>query len=203
MAAKSTAKKAKSAPQKPLKERAVQAALDLAARMDWGLVTMADIADKTRCSLAELSEVFDDKGDVLAAYERLVDKRLLESQTSADPSTPERDRIFDMLMERFDILNENRDALLSVLRSFSLDPKQAVIGAPHLARSMAWVLEAAGIGASGMKGAVRVAGLTAVYLYTLRAWTKDEGADLPKTMAALDRALERAEQAANSFAFLV
>ncbi len=195
-------KKAKSTPKKPLKplkERAVEAALELASRMGWDFITMTDIADKTHASLAELSEVFDDKGDILCAYGRMLDKRVLEACADPDPSTPERDRLFEILMERFDALNENREAVVSILRSFTLDPKQAVISLPHLGRSMAWMLEAAGIETSGVKGAVRVFGLTVVYLNVLRQWMKDKSEDLSSTMAALDRDLNRAQQCANTF----
>jgi len=196
------AKKAKAAPktkQAPLKERAVAGALDLAARMGWEMITLTDIADKAHASLAELSEVFDDKTDILVAYGRALDKKVLEAAGSADPSTPERDRLFDILMERFDVLNEDREAIKSILKSFTLDPKQAVISLPHLGRSMAWMLEAAGIDTSGMKGALRVAGLTIVYMNALRHWVKDDSTDLSRTMAALDRSLDRAEQCANTF----
>ena len=196
------AKKAKS-PQKTstvtLKERAVAGALDLAARMGWDMITMTDIADKTHASLAELSDVFDGKEDILVAYGRQIDKRVLETCANPDPSTPERDRLFEILMERFDVLNENRDAVVSILKSFTLDPKQAVISLPHLGRSMAWMLEAAGIDTTGMKGAIRVAGLTIVYLNAVRHWMKDDSEDLSATMAALDKSLNRAEQCANTF----
>lgn len=203
MAAKSSAKKGKVTPIKPVKERAVAAALDLSARMGWDMITLGDIADKAHCSLAELSEVFDDKGDILIAYERMVDKKLLEAFAEPDLSSPERDRLFDILMERFDILNDQRTAMQSVLKTIMLDPKQAVIGMPHLGRSMAWVLEAAGIDSSGVRGAIRVAGLAAVYLYALRAWSKDDSDDLSKTMAALDRGLNRAEQCVNTLSFIL
>jgi AcrR family transcriptional regulator len=195
-------KKGKS-PQKteqvPLKERAVAGALDLASRMGWDMITMTDIADKAHVSLAELSEIFDDKTDILIAYGRQIDKKVLVVCAGTDPSMPERDRIFDILMERFDALNDNRAAVVSILKSFTLDPKQAVISLPHLGRSMAWMLEVAGIDTNGIKGAIRVAGLTIIYLNALRHWMKDHSADLAKTMAALDKSLSRAEQCANSF----
>lgn len=203
MAAKSSSKKAKVAPILPLKERAVLAAFDLSARMGWEMVTLADIADKAHCTLAELSDVFDDKADILAAYGRMVDKKMLEACAEPDLASPERDRLFDIMMERFDILNDHRAALHSILKTMMLDPKQAVIGLPHLGRSMAWVLEAAGIDSSGLKGALRVAGLMAVYLYALRAWMNDDSADLSKTMAALDRGLNRAEQCVGTLGFLL
>lgn len=200
MAAKSKAKKPKAAvSEKTLKDRAIDAALDLAARMPWDAITMTDIADKTHTSLAELSDIFDDKTDILIAYGRMIDKKVLAIHVNPDPSSPERDRLFEILMERFDILNDNRAAVISILKSFTLDPKQAVIGLPHLGRSMAWMLEAAGIDTNGIKGAVKVTGLTAVYLNTLYHWMKDDSGDLPKTMAALDCGLSRAEQLANSF----
>ena len=196
---KKAAKSPKKLPQLSLKERAVAGALDLASRMGWDMITMADIADKAHASLAELAEVFDDKTDVLVAYGRQIDKKVLESYASPDLSASERDRLFDILMERFDILNANRAAVVSILKSFTLDPKQAVISLPHLGRSMAWMLEAAGIDTSGIKGAIRVAGLTVVYLNATRHWMQDDSADLSKTMAALDRTLNRAEQCANTF----
>lgn len=185
--------------EKPLKERAVAASLSLAARMGWDMVTLTDIADAAGCSLAELSEAFDDKTDILIAYGRQVDKKVLEACADPDPSMPERERLFEILMERFDVLNADRAAVLSILKTVMRDPKQAVIGLPHLGRSMAWMLEAAGIETTGVRGAVRVAGLTGVYLYVLKVWMNDDSADLSKTMAALDKALSRAEQCASTF----
>jgi len=198
-AAKKAVKKSPANTDKPLKARVVDAAFDLASRMGWDMMTMADIADKAHISLAELSDHFDDKSDILVAYGRMVDRRMLENVDNASPEDSPRDRLFEILMERFDILGENREALLSILSSFRLDPKQAVISLPHLGRSMAWVLEATGIETTGIKGAVRVAGLTAVYLNVLRHWMNDDTADLSKTMAALDKSLSRAEQCANTF----
>ncbi len=195
--AKSPAKKVTSIA--PLKERAVKAALDLSSRMGWDMLTLTDIAKESHASLAELSSVFDDKGDILNAYGRMLDKKTLERFGEADPSMPERDRLFDIIMERFDILNEDRAAIVSVLKSFTTDPKQAIISLPHLGRSMAWMLEAAGMDTNGMRGAIKIAGMTGVYLYALRAWMDDDSTDLAKTMAALDRGLSRAEQAANTF----
>ena len=45
-------------------------------------------------------------------------------------------------------------------------------------------------------GELKLRGLVAVWLWTLRAWERDDSTDLSPTMAALDQALSRAEQAA-------
>ena len=58
---------------------------------------------------------------------------------------------------------------------------------------MAAMLEAARLSTSGCRGRLRVKGLMAIYLATLRVWLRDETNDLAKTMAALDGQLRRVE----------
>jgi AcrR family transcriptional regulator len=170
----------------------IDAALRLAVLRDWSNVTMADIAGEAGISLSDLARSFDGREDILAAYARRIDADMLEAAGNSWGSSP-RDALFDMLMERFERLNKDRAAVVSILGSFKDDPKQMVISLPHLGRSMTWILEAAGIETLGWRGALRVAGLSVVYLYVLRVWTGDDTPDMPKTMAALDRALARVE----------
>lgn len=183
------------------KDRILDAALALAAAQGWGDVTLSGIAHESGLPLAALRAHVEDKTDILALLGRRIDRRTLEASGSADPSISTRDRLFDILMERFDVLNEYRPAILSILESFKCDPKQAVISCPHLARSMNWMLEAAGENTKGLKGALKVAGLTALYIKTLRVWREDESPDLARTMAALDKDLSRAERLAETLGF--
>ena len=119
---------------------------------------------------------------------------MLESINTKDETSDPRDRLFDLLMERIDILNEDRAGIRAILDTCRFDPKQAVIGLPHLGRSMSWMLEAAGIGTGGIKGAVKVAALSGLYLRILWVWQSDDSPDMGKTMAALDQNLDRAER---------
>lgn len=183
----------------PVKEKAVQAALALAAEKGWAQTGLNDIAKKAKVPLRELHEHFEDRADILAAYGRMIDRRVLENSGENEGDLSPRDRLFDILMERLDVLNDDRAGVCAILKSFCFDPKQAVIGLPHLGRSMSWMLEAAGIDTTGIRGAVRVAGLTGLYLKTLKVWMSDEDTDMGKTMAALDKNLGRAERWAESF----
>lgn len=180
--------------QKNIKEKIVETALDLAATQGWNKTTLAAIAKASKISLAQLHEQFEDKTDIIAALGRMIDKKVLEQAGEADPDVPPKERIFDIMMERYDALNEYRPGIVAILDSFLPDPKQAVISLPHVCRSMTWMLEAAGLETSGIPGALRVAGLTVIHLKTLRIWKNDDSADLSKTMAALDKYLGRAEQ---------
>ncbi len=177
-----------------LKMRIPEAAMGLAAEIGWAHVGLQELAETLGVSLLELYEYVEDKGDVLVLFGRMIDRRVLaEVECSEEPV---RDRLFDVLMERYDALNDYREGVLSVLESFCFDPKQAVISAPHLCRSMSWMLEAAGVETGGVRGAIKVAGLTAVYLKVLRVWRDDSSPDMGKVMAALDKDLGRVEQVA-------
>ena len=185
--------------EKNAKEVIVDAALKLAEGQAWDNVSLVDIADEVGVSLVELFDIVEDKTDILVLFGRMIDRRTLEGVGEPDPAIPVRDALFDILMERYEVLNDYRPALLSILKSFKFDPKQAVISAPHLCRSMTWMLEAAGIETHGIRGAIKVAGLTGLYLKVLKVWCDDESADLAKVMAALDKDLSRVEQVANTF----
>lgn len=201
MAKANSPKKKVSAPQKPLKERAVRAALDLAAARGWGDVAMQDIARQCKCSLGDLQDVFEDRSDILASYERMVDKKVLENVSAPDLNSPEKDRLFDVLMERLDVLNEDREGVVAIIRAVRRDPKQVLIGCPYMGKSMVWMLEAAGINTTGPKGSLTALGLLGVYLYALNTWIDDDSEDMAKTMAALDKALGRAVQVASLLRF--
>ncbi|MEM6781374.1 MAG: TetR/AcrR family transcriptional regulator [Pseudomonadota bacterium] len=193
----------KAAPKKKdiTRDDIVLVALKIASELGWEHATLQDIAQDADISLGQLHEHFEDKSDILTALGRMIDRKVLENIDEADPSLSARDRLFEILMERFDVLNDHRDGIVAILNSFKMDPKQAVISMPHLCRSMTWMMEAAGLDTSGWMGAAKVAGLSAVYLNVLRTWVNDDSPDMGKTMAALDKDLGRAEQCANTFGF--
>lgn len=183
----------------PIKEQIIKSALSLAATQGWAHIGARDIAAEAGISLAEFYDFFEDKTDILIAYGRGLDRKIMLNFPSFHPETAYRERLFDILMERFDLANQDRAALLSILNSMSLDPKQLVISMPHLGLSMARMLDLAGIDTNGLRGALRVTALIALYAWVLKTWMKDESADLSKTMACLDKVLARLDGWAKSY----
>ncbi|HEV2549332.1 MAG TPA: TetR family transcriptional regulator [Stellaceae bacterium] len=167
-------------------ERMLDAALALAAERDWAGIGLGEVAQQAGLPLAEAYAACRSKLDLLAALTRRLDQAALAAPPEAE-GLP-RERLFDLLMRRFDALQPHRRALRSMLRGSFGDPA-ALLAAPALLRSMAWMLEAAAIGAGGWRGALRVHVLAGVYLSVLRVFLGDESADLAATMAALDRRL--------------
>jgi AcrR family transcriptional regulator len=186
MAKKAEAKQAD--PAKPV----IEAALRLAAERGWADLALADIAAAAKLPLADLYASYPSKTAILAGLGRQVDREVLAGlDAGSEEST--RDRLFDLIMKRFDALAPYRDGLSAVARDLGRDPLAALCGLGQLARSMALMLEAAGVSSSGLAGTLRTKGLGAIYLATMRDWFRDDSADKARTMAALDARLRRAE----------
>jgi ubiquinone biosynthesis protein COQ9 len=171
----------------------IASALTLAGNEGWRSVSVAAAARAAGLPLSQARVRFPSKAAILLGFGRMADELTLEDATDEGPV---RDRLFDLLMRRFDALQAQRAGILAVMRALPFDPCTAVLLACATRRSMRWMLETAGSSSTGLTGELRVKGLVAVWLWAMRAWERDESEDLTGTMAALDSALSRAEQAA-------
>ncbi|WP_316979149.1 TetR family transcriptional regulator [Shumkonia mesophila] len=171
--------------------RIIDAALDLAAIEGWSGLGMTQIAQAAGLTLGELHAAFPSKNCLFDAFIRRVDGEVLAAGP-ADADEAARDRLFEVLMRRFDALAPHKAAVAAILRDI-VDPTVGLVGLPAMARSMAWTLEAAGLSSAGLGGLVRVQGLMLVYADAVRVWLRDDTPDMAKTMAALDKGLRRAE----------
>jgi AcrR family transcriptional regulator len=170
----------------------VAAAFQVAAEQGWGRVSVAAAARAGGLPLPRARERFPGRAAILVRFGRLADQAAL---VDAPSEGPVRDRLFDLLMRRIDALQSHRAGVLALLRTLPAKPQVALLLALATRRSMRWMLDAAGASTAGVGGEVRVRGLVAVWLWTVRAWRADQTEDLAPTMAALDAALRRAEQA--------
>lgn len=167
------------------------------ARHGWHGLTMRRVSAASGVPMAELRRRCPTPLHLLALHGRVTDAQVLEGTVPDTGDTP-RERLFDVLMRRLDAMQPHRRGILRLLDDAAADPLLALSLASALPRSMAWMLEAAQIDTSGFAGALRAHGLVGVWLYAARAWSRDHTEDLGATMAALDRALDRAGQAARS-----
>lgn len=177
-------------------DRVAETAMRLAEAHGWNRVGLLDVARAAGVPLAELYRRCRSKQQLLAAFARKVDADVLENVDPEDLEEPAKDRLFELLMERFDRLKPYRRGVRSILQSARRDPAQALGGLTQLRRSMRVMLEAAGLSGTGLRGELRLTGLCGVYLNALRAFVDDDSEDLSRTMAALDRTLQRVERPA-------
>lgn len=179
------------------------AAMDLAAQRGWRRVTLTAVAERAGMPLGTLYRHARSRSDLLAAVARLADTAVLADGMpagtgggGADESP--RDRLFDVMMRRFDALQPFRPGLAAVMRDLPWEPLTALAFAPALGRSMAWMLRAAGLDPDTRGGPLLVAGLGVVDARVMRVFAGDDTPDLSRTMAALDSELRRAESTLDS-----
>ena len=170
----------------------VTTALDLAVRRGWRNVSLNDIAAAANVSLAELHGSYRSRAAIVAAFWRRIDEAVLAAGNAEGDAA--RDRLFDVLMRRFDAMAPHKAGVTAVLHDAGRDPVASLCGVRRLCASMTWMLEAAGIRSAGPGFAAQATGLAAVYLSTLRVWLGDDSADMARTMKALDMGLRRAER---------
>ncbi len=179
---------------KQLDQALVAAVFSQAALRGWADVNIAEAARDADLPLDRVRARFPGRGAVLLRFGILADQAALTAGSN-EPSP--RERLFDMVMSRFDALQQNRAGVLQLLRALRTDPATSFLLYSATLRSMKWLLDGAGIPSNGIVGGLRVHGLLALWLYALRAWENDESPDLSATMAAVDRGLDRAIQAEN------
>lgn len=183
----------KSAPKKSPEDRIVDAMFELAAEGGWRDLALADIAARAKVKLPELARLFSVKTGILAAWSRRIDAEVLAAAEAEDMSAEApRDRLFDVLMLRFDAMAPYKPALRNIARDIARDPVSAASLWRTGVQSLGWMMEAAGIDASGLAGALKLRGLALVWGAAFRVWLED-GEDQSKTMAELDRRLRQGE----------
>src|SRR5580700_564128 len=158
-------------------------------------IGFAEIAETAGVSLAQLRGEFGSNLAMLAAHLKAVDRAVLGEDFSDMAEEPPRERLFDVLMRRLEILAPHRAAVGSLLRSAGRNPPLALALNRLAVQSQQWMLTAADIGAAGPRGMVRAQGLALLFATVLRTWVNDDDPGLARTMAALDRALARGQRA--------
>jgi AcrR family transcriptional regulator len=173
------------------------ALLRMVAAGGWRNLSYAEIAKDAGLSMAAAYQAYPSKGAILTGIGRDTDARLFASLEEDPLDGSAKDRLFDLLMRRFDVLNEHREAYAALAWELPRTPLEASCLLFQLRRSLANMLEVAGLSASGLRGALRIEGLGAIYAAALRVFLKDDTADLSKTMAELDKRLGQVERCLN------
>ncbi len=183
----------------PETDSAIAAAtMAVARRRGWHGLTVAAVADEAGIGLAQLYERVRDKPGLLTHFHQEMDRQaLVAAEPDLDPAHDSaRDRLFALLMARFDAMAPHKAGLKQVLTELPGDPIALLPAWPYLLASMARFLAAAAIPARGPSGLLKAKGLAGVYGATAWTWLRDDSAEQNRTMAALDKNLRRAESLA-------
>jgi AcrR family transcriptional regulator len=178
---------------KKQREAIVEALLALLSERELDRIALTDIAETAGVPLAAVHEAYGSRLAIWEAFATRIDQEVL-GETFADMAEEApRERLFDVMMRRLDALRPHRPALENLMRAARRDPLLALSLNRLAMRSHEWMLAAAGIRAVGLPGRMLVQGSVVTFARVLRVFLDEEDPGMPRTMAALDRELRRAE----------
>jgi AcrR family transcriptional regulator len=176
------------------RDKAIDALMALLAERSFEQVGLAEVAGRAGMKLSQLRAEFGSTLAILGAHIKEIDRTVLAGGDVDMAEEPARERLFDVLMRRLEAYAPYKDAVRSIMCSVRRSPSLAFALNAMAVRSQRWMLEAAGIGASGPRGALRAQGAALMFARVLSVWIDDEEEGLDRTMAALDRGLSSAER---------
>lgn len=176
------------------RDKIIEAFMTLLADHPIEDIGLSDIASEADVTLSELRGEFGSPMAMLAAYIKDIDRKVLDGGDDDMEDESPRERLFDVLMRRLELLEPHKPAIRSLIRSAMRNPPLALTLNAHAVCSQQWMLTAAGIGASGPKGMIRAQGLALMFANVIRTWVNDHDEGHAKTLAALDRELARGQR---------
>jgi AcrR family transcriptional regulator len=179
---------------RPPRARVIAAFMALLAEKPLESIGLSELAKAAGVSLSELRGLFGSTVAVLAAQIKETDRAVLAASDDDMAEEPARERLFDVLMRRLELLEPHKAAVRSLTRSAARNPAIALALNSLAVRSQQWMLTAAGIDAAGPRGMVRAQGMAFLFASVLRTWVDDDDPGHARTMAALDRALARGQR---------
>ena len=163
------------------------------ARDGWTGVRIDGVAQLSGVTTAEVFDTFPDRWAALRGFQARVDRSAL-AEAGSDRDASVRDRLFAMIMARFDAGETHKAAVRQLVPAAQRDPGLAAFFLATLPQSAARLAEAAGVATTGWRGPLRVKAVELLLLHVSRTWLDETDPDLAATMKALDTALERAER---------
>ena len=155
-------------------------------KKSWEKLTLDDVLDKK----VKKQKFINSKTDLIKNLNRYVDNLLIKKTKDLEISSS-KDMLFEVLMARFDILQENRISFIKIFEAFKKSPKKIIKLFPSFLESMIITAELARYNVNGVKGTIRLKGLFLVYLITFYSWIDDKTVSLEKTMNSLDKNLDK------------
>jgi len=176
------------------RDKAISALMALLAGQSFDQIGLAEVAGRAGISLSQLRGEFGSTLAILAAHIKDTDRKVLDGTDTDMADEGPRERLFEVLMRRLEVLAPDKQAIPSLLESARRNPGLAVALNGMALRSQRWMLTAAGIGTNGPRGALRAQGAALLFARVLAVWVNDDEPGLDRTMAALDRGLASAER---------
>ena len=172
----------------------IDTTLSLAGELGWPSVTLQLIGKTANVPLSEVSAIFSSKWDILEAFRERTDLLLTAGKSANLSGQSAKDRLFDILMARIEIIEPWKAGIGSIARHAVAQPITGIRLFTSLNKSMECMIEHVNAKIQGPGKLIQSRGLTLIYLLVLRRWIGDHSSDLGPTMAELNERLISADQ---------
>ncbi|MBL0941965.1 MAG: TetR family transcriptional regulator [Alphaproteobacteria bacterium] len=172
----------------------LQATLDLIKKYGWKDLHLNDIIRHLKISPAELQHFFPTKLCLLKAFFQYIDQQTLAQLEHFEPNELPRNRLFSIIMTRFDVLSNYKPLISELTYQGWKDVALVSQTLPQSLNILTWLLEAADVDTTELLGKIRLKIFAIFYGTTVLAWLKDDTPDMAPTMAYLDKGLAKLSQ---------
>ena len=159
--------------------------LKLLEKKLWNKISLEEVKKLNKNSLS-----IKNKNQLLENINRYFDY-LLKNNLNSIENSSSKDMIFEVLMMRFDLLNQYRPQIIKIFNLLKKKPQYSIRVLPSFIDSMNKMLKKSKIETTGIKGNLKIKGLLVIYFSTFLTWINDESESLDKTMMKLDDNLEK------------
>ena len=153
---------------------------------------LRDINLKDLLSNTKVGDI-NNKIDLILNINEFFDFQLKKNLVNIEKSS-QRDMLFEIMMARYDILNEYRTSVKNIINHFMSRPQEVLKLLPKSVESKILIATFANINLNGIQGVIKLKIIFVLYYITLFTWFNDENESLEKTMSILDKYLNNIEK---------
>jgi AcrR family transcriptional regulator len=179
-----------------VRDRIVDAALELAEEHGWANLRLYQVAERASVPLAAIGAEFRDQDALANAWFERALTAVERIPPEALTGLPAPERLHLVIMRWFDALAPHREVTGEMLRAklYPSHPQHWVPLIFDLSRLVHWFLDAARIASTGRARQMAEIGLTVIVLGSLRVWLRDDSTGSERTRSYLHRRLDAADR---------
>ena len=167
---------------------------DLINDIGWDKFSIEKLSTKENIPVRDLKVFFKCKYSIVDKFSIMIDKNIESKLRLEDfKDSSKKDILFELIMMRFDEMEEFKSSLAKILDVSKNKPLLASIITRNVMNTMDFFLELSNSYSNYAFDVLKKNFLFLIYSFTFKTWLSDNTADLSKTMAELDRLLSTAE----------
>lgn len=176
----------------------IHKSFELIEKIGWERFSFQKLSEKEKIPLNFLKTNYKCKYTVIEKFSQMIDRQV-ESNIRADDlmDSSIKDKLFELIMLRFDELESFKKALKNIFLSTKKNPLLISIISKNLLNSFDFYLEVSNSYQNSPTDIFKKNFLLLIYSLVFETWLNDNSEDLSKTMSQLDKYLSIAEQTQN------